>query len=927
MNRTPMKKHAIVLLFTGLFLSVQAESRQNFCSITINSNDEINVFKKMLPASEFNFIELTEVKTKQSITDHESPIGAACAEKIKCDILLISGHFGGTFTGSSDWSLPLKEISQRSCSDSCAGIFQQPKEVFLFGCNTLASKEKDFRTPEEYARALRDHGYSQSDAEQIAMIRYGPIGDKFSDSIRIAFPNTKHIYGFHSVAPKGETASIYVRDYIKNVFKSAGSYSKHLNEIEKESFPAQKNNDIAQAFRHTYFAEATGYDGEYRKSICSVQDTRKDIAERLTGLEGGLNSESRLVYIPFLQTLLNENYRLSAMWTNPSTSGITKTPTLAKALQTLTQISNNTDLHDEVKKQLHNQMRRQGLLETWLTEFAMFSQTMKWISPQEHSRFIHELVAKKLRGIMLTTSRKSAAFSELSNEQTTALCALSQSAPGGTFSIQDLPKNWQQSNTGRKLFLCMQVEPELSMIDFFVKLVKTPKVDGTAKIILSKLAKSTATSAAFDAALNQQSDLEILNETVFQNLNYLDSFSSLPKTLARYQLYARQLLNRPTNLSAEEIRIVQLYLHKISSRSQSDSSIDQPATHDPFWSTLPNNLDFEKLNWLWANNRALPLDKFQYLISRRFFYLAKEARAEKSNSNSYRMNTSPNALTNHLSDVDSLTRIFWNNPAYRNVYEQEFSKLDIKAQALALQELGFDLFQGQNVPAKLKLSAWQIYHQTFDPTSVFDHYETVDLILMHSSLSPEQKSEIQRDLSIPNKKIRAWKIWLSHYDPLEKQAYASWNLFDDKTKLEMLAQIQYMYEIPPRSLDFLLHQVDLLKRSPAFKQQNFQWLIHHVFSKPEQLNRRWPLLMAWSRTSLAEDIVYQLEPLDKPDPRILNQNAESFLREVLRNNKNTSVLEGAASLILNYLKPNDPEASRVYDHLEANGDLRTNEDD
>lgn len=45
---------ALILLQTGL-----AEAKKTVCSITINSSDEINMFKSKLSSTDFNFVELT----------------------------------------------------------------------------------------------------------------------------------------------------------------------------------------------------------------------------------------------------------------------------------------------------------------------------------------------------------------------------------------------------------------------------------------------------------------------------------------------------------------------------------------------------------------------------------------------------------------------------------------------------------------------------------------------------------------------------------------------------------------------------------------------------------------------------------------------------------------------------------------------------
>src|SRR5436309_1194667 len=69
-------------------------------------------------------------------------LASACQQRVRCDVLIISGHFNGRTDFFSDRPdkreyLPVDEMERVSCSDSCSGLFAQVKEVYLFGCNTL----------------------------------------------------------------------------------------------------------------------------------------------------------------------------------------------------------------------------------------------------------------------------------------------------------------------------------------------------------------------------------------------------------------------------------------------------------------------------------------------------------------------------------------------------------------------------------------------------------------------------------------------------------------------------------------------------------------------------------------------------------------------------------------------------------------------
>src|SRR3954468_4542328 len=109
--------------------------KSTVCTITVNSPDEKEMFRRSLPEDQFDFVELVE---------HGRPdwLASACRQKVQCDVLVISGHFDAGTEFYSDRPgtrefLPVEEMERVSCSDSCPSLFSQLKEVYLFGCNTL----------------------------------------------------------------------------------------------------------------------------------------------------------------------------------------------------------------------------------------------------------------------------------------------------------------------------------------------------------------------------------------------------------------------------------------------------------------------------------------------------------------------------------------------------------------------------------------------------------------------------------------------------------------------------------------------------------------------------------------------------------------------------------------------------------------------
>ena len=126
-----MKLKSFIIMTSFLVANASlAQTKQTVCSVTINSSEEIEIFKRNLNPQEFNFVELTDYKASDS---NSSFLNAACDAGVTCDILLISGHFAGSFFGKSDLKIPMEKLEEASCNRKCDGILHHPREVFLSG--------------------------------------------------------------------------------------------------------------------------------------------------------------------------------------------------------------------------------------------------------------------------------------------------------------------------------------------------------------------------------------------------------------------------------------------------------------------------------------------------------------------------------------------------------------------------------------------------------------------------------------------------------------------------------------------------------------------------------------------------------------------------------------------------------------------------
>src|SRR6478609_7348761 len=130
----------LCLLATCLLPLLSLAEKQTVCTITINSADEKEAFRRFLPEDKYQFVELVERNRKDWLE-------SACEAKVSCDVLVISGHHGE---------------GNVSCSGSCP-LFEHLKEVYLFGCNTMNSQPQHTISG-EVARSYLREGRSGEEA-------------------------------------------------------------------------------------------------------------------------------------------------------------------------------------------------------------------------------------------------------------------------------------------------------------------------------------------------------------------------------------------------------------------------------------------------------------------------------------------------------------------------------------------------------------------------------------------------------------------------------------------------------------------------------------------------------------------------------------------------------------------------------------------
>ena len=242
-----MKGRALLAALLAMAAVAHAQ-KQTVCTVTVNSADERDVFREYLPADRYEFVELVQDGRRDWLE-------ASCKKGVRCDVLLVSGHFAGTEFYSSRFdrteTLPVAEIERTQCSGSCE-VFSQLKEVYLFGCDTLNPTPVRNVTP-EIVRSLEREGIAEPASAARALAERH--GGSALDHMRNLFPNVPVIYGFSSKAPYGRIAGPMLRRYFQSAEATIGS--GQVSEPLRKLF-APASMTVTAGFRSTD-AEACRY--------------------------------------------------------------------------------------------------------------------------------------------------------------------------------------------------------------------------------------------------------------------------------------------------------------------------------------------------------------------------------------------------------------------------------------------------------------------------------------------------------------------------------------------------------------------------------------------------------------------------------------------------------------------------------------------
>jgi hypothetical protein len=301
----------ILFLFAAACVLDANAGQKTVCTITVNSADEKEAFRRGLPADEYRLVELVE-------RGRGDWLASACHQGVRCDILVVSGHYDGRDEFYSDQPgvsefLPMEEMERASCSQSCSALFSQLKEVYLFGCNTL-NPEALKRMSAEVSRSLVRSGHSPAEAERIMRSLASQHSGSSRDRMRVIFDDVPVIYGFSAKAPVGPVAASLLSSY----FRSDGGV---------EIGSGRASGKLLSHFASTSMAVSRGLTAtdplvSVRRDMCQFSDDGLTAAQKLTFIHELLGREMAEVR-PYLDRL--EKYIGSLSDTDRRTDAVRRT--------------------------------------------------------------------------------------------------------------------------------------------------------------------------------------------------------------------------------------------------------------------------------------------------------------------------------------------------------------------------------------------------------------------------------------------------------------------------------------------------------------------------------------------------------------------------------------------------------------------------
>jgi hypothetical protein len=365
---TPPRFVLLAALLAAVWAHDVLADKKTVCTITVNSSDEKEAFRQSLPPDKFQFVELVE-------RGRSDWLESACRQGVRCDVLVVSGHYDGGNEFFSDKLesrefLPVDEMERVSCSASCPGLFSQLKEVYLFGCNTL-NPGANKSASAEIGRSLLRSGHSQADALRLSRALGVRHGESSRDRMRQVFKDVPAIYGFSAVAPLGPTAGSLLHRY----FQSAGT---------GEIGTGRSNTRLLGGFSGHSMVVTSGLSdadpsAAHRKDVCQFADDRLTPGRKLEFVHQLLGRDMAEVRL-FLERI--EKYTTSL------TDDERQTPAVAEALDRIARDGSAKTRYLEFARDADEPPVRARMLE--------LARELGWLTPEEQRAEIIRMISDEI---------------------------------------------------------------------------------------------------------------------------------------------------------------------------------------------------------------------------------------------------------------------------------------------------------------------------------------------------------------------------------------------------------------------------------------------------------------------------------------------------------------------------------------------------
>jgi hypothetical protein len=354
-------------------------AKKTVCTITVNSANEKNAFRRHLPADRYEFVELVE-------RGRPDWLESARRKGIRCDVLIISGHYdGGDYAGGNEFFSehvdaqefrPVDEMERAACSEPEDGLFSRLKEVYLFGCNTL-NPEALRSAAAEIAQSLVHSGHSRDDAERLARALSARYADSSRDRMRHIFRGVPAIYGFSSTAPLGPMAATYLDRYLQTggAQEIAGNRGgpKILGYFPGRSLTVTRGLTDGDA------------DAGARRDVCQFVDDRLSTAQKIDSVHRLLARDMAEVRI-FLDRL--ERFASSLR------EGDRRTPDAERALEAIAR--------DEAARGRYLQFTRASDRPALRARLIALAGELGWLSPDERRAELMRMIGDQLARAVVT---------------------------------------------------------------------------------------------------------------------------------------------------------------------------------------------------------------------------------------------------------------------------------------------------------------------------------------------------------------------------------------------------------------------------------------------------------------------------------------------------------------------------------------------